>query len=145
MNNTGTCLDRDINFTGVLSHFVALCLVLLYIIAQSYKPGIALISFRHLSPPTLCIYPALTTHDGTCNHHQPTAYQTSGKVNLPRELMKKLKTWMPDLGGSTILAPSGDYVVVAPSGDYTKPFPPNQQLEYTVSRWVRYYRQLPLN
>ena len=119
MNNTGTCPDSDIKFTCVLPHFVALCPVLLYIIAQSYRTGIALISVRHLSPPTLCIYPALATRYGTCHHHQPTACQTGGKVNLPRELMEKLKTVLPL--GSPILAPSGDYVVVAPSCDYSQP------------------------
>ena len=99
MNNTSTCPDSDIKFTCVLPHFVALsmalCPVLLYnyfFIAQSYKTGIALISVRHLSPPTHCIYSALATRHGTCNHHQPTACQTGGKVNLSRELMKKLKT-----------------------------------------------------
>ena len=79
MNNTGTCPDSDIKFTCVLPHFLALCPVLLYIIV-------------HRSPPALFIYPALATRHGTCNHHQPAAYQIGGKVNLSRELMMKLKT-----------------------------------------------------
>ena len=46
---------------------------------------IALISDRHLLPPTLCIYPSLATHHGSCNHHEPAACQIGGRVNLPRE------------------------------------------------------------
>ena len=45
---------------------------------------IAVISDRHLSPPTLCIYPALATRHGICNRHEP-ACQIGGKVHLPRE------------------------------------------------------------
>ena len=52
----------------------------------SYKTGIALISDRHLSPPTLCIHPALATHHGICNRHEPGAWHIGEKVNLPREL-----------------------------------------------------------
>ena len=89
MNNTGTCPDIDSDFLkypnwpsswwwwSMDDHDGTWKI--------SYKTGIALISDRHLSPPTLCIYPALATHHGICNRHEPGAWHIGEKVNLPRE------------------------------------------------------------
>ena len=59
----------------------------------SYKTStcIALISDRHLSPPTLCIYPALATRHGMCNRHAP-ACQSGRKVNLTKNENEQTET-----------------------------------------------------
>ena len=88
---------------------------------------IAVISDRHLSPPTLCIYPALATRHGICNRHEP-ACQIGGKVQLPREQNSKYflnRTNMDATASCSTSrevrpAPSGDYVLLPPSGDYNR-------------------------
>ena len=111
MNNTGTCPDTDSQLCDFLKCAKSKQLIRELI---SYKTStcIALISDRHLSPPTLCIYPALATCHGICNRHEP-ACQIDGKVNLPRE-QKLTKTNKLKI---TKMATS-DYVLLAPSGDY---------------------------
>ena len=104
--NTGTCPDIDSDFLKYPNwpragnsfgswHCLQSCMAMGMVHGMddgtwswkiSYKTGIALISDRHLSPPTLCIYPALATHHGICNRHEPGAWHIGEKVNLPREL-----------------------------------------------------------
>ena len=115
----------------------------------SNKTGIALISDRHLSPPTLCIYPALATHHGICNRHEP-GHDISWKCKLAKRTKNEqslLKITKMDAISvvEALLAPSGDYVLLAPSGEYNQSIPPNKPIEYAVSRRVRYYSRLPLN
>ena len=100
MNNTGTCPDIDSDFLKYPNwpraensfgswHCLQSCMAMAPLPWAamgmddgtwkiSYKTGIALISDRHLSPPTLCIYPALATHHGICNRHEP-GHDTSVK------------------------------------------------------------------
>ena len=104
MNNTGTCPDIDSDFLKYPNwpraensfgscHCLQSCMVMGMVHGWwnllgkiSYKTGIALISDRHLSPPTLCSYPALATHHGIYNRHEPGDWHIGEKVNLPREL-----------------------------------------------------------
>ena len=93
IHNTGTCPDTDFlkcasprteNSFGSW-HFLQVQKVA-WPWSWNWKIScIALISDRHLLPPTLCIYPAPSTDHGRCNHHEPTACQIGGRVKLPRE------------------------------------------------------------
>ena len=104
MNNTGTCPDIDSQIPQLTKSREFIRELTLLAIMHGHGPvamgmgrawmmelgrfhtKLALISDRHLSPPTLCIYPALATHHGICNRHEPGAWHISEKVNLPREL-----------------------------------------------------------
>ncbi len=107
MNNTSTCPDtdsdflkcakpksrefiRELAFLQCCSFFkvqtLFACHAGMAMGMEDFKTStcIAVISDRHLSPPTLCIYPALATRHGSCNRHEP-ACQIGGKLHLPRE------------------------------------------------------------
>ena len=94
MNNTSTCPDTDSDFLKcakpksrefIRDRELAFLQTLAWMM-EDFKTStrIAVISDRHISPPTLCIYPALAIRHGICNRHEP-ACQIGGKVHLPRE------------------------------------------------------------
>ncbi len=90
MNNTGTCPDTDSDFlkcakpkSREFTRELAFLQTLAWKISK-LPTCIAVISDRHLSPPTLCIYPTLATRHGSCYRHEP-ACQIGGKLHLPRE------------------------------------------------------------
>ena len=107
MNNTGTCPDTDSDFLKCAKpkspraensygswHFFkrshSLINPSLAWKISKLPTCIAVISHRHISPPTLCIYPALATRHGICNRHAQAGMSNQWKATLGKRTKLKL-------------------------------------------------------